>query len=109
MAATCNIRKNDVVIAIAGAEAGARKTGKVLQVFPERGRVLVEGMRFVTKTLRKSQERPQGAIIRKEAPLAISNVMLFCPQCKKGVRVNRARDAKGRPVRTCRRCRHAFD
>ncbi len=109
MATTRNIRKNDVVIAIAGTDAAAKKTGKVLQVFPEKGRVLVEGMRFVTKTMRKSQDRPQGDIIRKESPMPISNVMLFCPQCKKGVRLNRTRDAKGRSVRTCRRCRHAFD
>ena len=109
MPATCNIRKNDVVIAIAGADAAAKKTGKVLRVFRGRGKVLVEGMRFVTKTVRKSQEYPQGSIIRKEAPIAVSNVMLFCSQCKKGVRINRTRDAKGRPVRVCRRCRHAFD
>lgn len=109
MATKCSIKRNDIVIAVAGSEAAARKTGKVLQVYPERGRVLVEGMRFVTKTVRKSQEHPQGSIILKEAPMAVSNVMLFCSQCKKGVRINRTRDAKGRLVRVCRKCRHAFD
>lgn len=109
MATKCSIRRNDTVIAVAGADAAAKKTGKVLQVYPGRGRVLVEGMRFVTKTIKKSQEHPQGSIIRREAPMAVSNVMLFCPQCKKGVRINRTRDAKGRLVRVCRKCRHAFD
>ena len=66
------LRKGDVVNVISGSDAGS--TGKVLQVFPTKGRVLVEGVNFAKKHLRKSQDNPQGGIIDKEAPLAISNV-----------------------------------
>jgi large subunit ribosomal protein L24 len=100
------IKKNDIVMAIAGADSG--KTGKVLQVNPAMGRVLVEGLRLVKKTVRKSQDNPQGAIVDKEAAIAASNLMLYCPACKKGVRVKRVRDG-GKPVRKCVSCGHSFD
>lgn len=100
------IKKNDVVVAIAGADAG--KTGKVLQVNPVVGRVIVEGLRLVKKAIRKSQDNPQGGIVEKEAAIAASNLMLFCPACKKGVRFKRVQDGK-KPVRKCRGCGHSFD
>jgi len=100
------IRKNDVVIAIAGVSRG--KTGKVLQVQRSKERVLVEGLSLVKKTLQKSQDNPQGGISEKEGPIAVSNVMLYCPQCKRGVRIRRRRDGK-KPLRVCARCSHEFD
>lgn len=100
------IKKNDTVIAIRGANVG--KMGKVLQVQPEQERVLVEGLNLRKRTLRKSQEYPQGGIVDKEAPIAIANLLLYCPNCKKGVRVARGRDGK-KPVRKCRSCGHALD
>ncbi len=66
------IRKGDTVVAISGADRG--KQGKVLQVFPGKERVLVEGLNTVTKHMRKSQDQPKGAIVKREAPLAISNL-----------------------------------
>ncbi|MBM4143098.1 MAG: 50S ribosomal protein L24 [Lentisphaerae bacterium] len=99
------IRKNDTVIAVAGADAG--KSGKVLQVLPARGRVVVEGLRIVKKCLRKTQDNPQGGIGAKEAPLSLCNVMLYCPECKRGVRVRRVKEGD-RARRQCRRCGHAF-
>lgn len=100
------IRKNDTVVAIAGVNGG--KTGKVLQVLPERGRVLVEGLNVVKKTLRKTQDTPQGGITEKETPIAISNVQLYCPDCKKGVRVGRGAEGERR-IRKCKLCGHSFD
>jgi large subunit ribosomal protein L24 len=100
------VRKNDVVIVAGGEETG--KTGKVLFVDRGRGRVLVEGLNLVKKALRKSQDRPQGGIVEKEAPLAVSQVMPYCPQCKRGVRISRVTDGDRR-VRKCRRCGHAFE
>lgn len=67
-----SIHKGDAVVAIAGAEKGRR--GKVLSVIPEKGRALVEGLNMVKKHMRKSQEQPQGAIVEREAPMAISNL-----------------------------------
>jgi len=84
------------------------KSGKVLQVLPAQGRALVEGLNLIKKTLRKTQDNPQGAIAEKEAPLALSNLLLYCPECKRGVKTSRSREG-GRSVRKCRRCNHLFD
>lgn len=100
------IRKNDVVEAIAGGSRG--KTGKVLQVFPASGRAIVEGLNLVKKHTRKTQDRPQGGIVDKEAPIALSKLMLHCPACKKGVKIHRLTEA-GKRVRKCRKCGHSFD
>jgi len=66
------IKKGDTVEAIAGDEKG--KTGKVLQIIPGTGRALVEGLNFVKKHMRKSEETPQGGVIEKEAPIHLSNL-----------------------------------
>lgn len=95
------IRKNDEVIIISGSDKGRR--GKVLRVFPAKERVLVQGVNLIKKTVKKNQEYPNGTILEKEAPIHISNVMLFCPKLNKGVRVeffvdnegNKKRKAKG--------------
>ena len=65
-----HIKKDDMVLAITGDDKG--KTGKVLQVLGERA--LVEGLNFVKKHMRKSQDNPQGGVIKKEAPINISNL-----------------------------------
>lgn len=100
------IRKNDIVTAVAGEEQG--KTGKVLQVLPAEGRAIVEGLNLVRKHLRKTEDRPQGGMADKEAPMALSNLMLHCPACKKGVKIRRAAEA-GKSVRKCKKCGHSFD
>lgn len=66
------IKKGDTVLVIAGDDNG--KTGKVLQVLPETGRALVEGLNFVKKHMRKTQDNPQGGVIEKEAPIHLSNL-----------------------------------
>ncbi len=66
------IKKGDTVQAIAGDDKG--KTGKVLQVLPETGRALVEGLNFVKKHMRKTQDNPQGGVVEKEAPINLSNL-----------------------------------
>ena len=67
-----SVKRGDTVVVLSGADAG--KTGQVLQAFPKQGRVIVEGVRYVTKHLRKSQDNPKGAIVRKEAPLHVSKI-----------------------------------
>jgi large subunit ribosomal protein L24 len=68
----CRIRKGDTVEVIAGEEKG--KSGKVLQVNPQSGRVLVEGVNIVKKHMKKTQDNAQGGIVDMEAPIAISNL-----------------------------------
>jgi len=72
--AVLHIKKNDMVVVISGEEKG--KAGKVLAAYPQKGRVLVEGINIVHKALRKSQENPKGGIVTREAPLPVSKVML---------------------------------
>lgn len=66
------IKKGDTVKVITGDDKG--KEGKVLEVAPEAGRVLVEGVNLVKKAMRQNEENPQGGIVEREAPIAISNV-----------------------------------
>lgn len=72
--AKAHVRKDDIVVALAGADAVAGKSGKVLRVYPAQGRALVEGFNFVHKHMRKTQDDPKGGIIQKEAPVALSNL-----------------------------------
>lgn len=67
------LKKNDTVRVIAGKDKG--KTGRVLRIDTEKGRVLVEGVNMVKKAQRKQRQEDTGGIIEKEAPIAISNVM----------------------------------
>ena len=72
--AKIKIRRGVTVEVIAGDDKG--KSGKVLMVNIEQGRVLVEGVNFVKKHMQKSEDNPQGGVVEREAPLAISNVKL---------------------------------
>ena len=76
-----HVRRGDVVKAICGDDKG--KTGKVLKVYPKTGRALVEGLNFIKKHLRKSNDNPNGGIVEKEAPMAASNLAVVTPAEKK--------------------------
>ena len=69
-----HVKKGDEVVVISGNHKGA--SGRVLQVFPEKGHVLVEGVRMIKKHARRSQDRPEGGIVELEGPIHISNVKL---------------------------------
>ncbi len=69
-----HVKKNDVVVVIAGSEKGKR--GKVIAVVAKKERVIVEGTRMMKKHMRKSQQYPQGKIVEREGSVHISNVML---------------------------------
>jgi len=69
------IKKGDEVLIIAGNDRGKR--GRVLKVFPKKHRVIVEGINFIKRHTRPSQNNPQGGIVEKEAPIHVSNVKLI--------------------------------
>ena len=100
------LRKNDVVVAIAGRSRG--KQGKVLEVRRGYGRAIVEGLQMIKRHTKKNQANPQGAIVEKEGTLPLSNLMMFCPTCQKGVRLGIKRDGAKR-IRFCRKCKNEFD
>jgi large subunit ribosomal protein L24 len=79
------IRKNDMVMVIAGNARG--KTGKVLKVYPESERIIVEGVNIMKRHSRPSQRNPQGGIVQREAPIHVSNVMLLDPKTNQPTRV----------------------
>ena len=71
----CHVKKGDEVEVISGNFRGS--SGKVLAVFPEKQRVVVEGVRIIKKHLRKSQDNPNGKIAEREGPIHVSNVKLI--------------------------------
>ncbi len=76
-----HVRTGDLVLVLAGKDRG--KKGKVLQVLPKADRVLVEGVNLVKKTMRPSEDNPEGGITEKEAALHISNVKVIESAVKK--------------------------
>jgi large subunit ribosomal protein L24 len=87
------IRRGDKVKVLAGKDKG--KSGKVLHVYPVKGRALVEGINLVKKHLRRSQQHPQGAVVSQEASVHLSNLALSDPQSGKPVRFRTATAADG--------------
>ena len=69
-----HVKKNDEVVVLSGTQQGKR--GKVLEVLRHRSRVIIEGVNFIKKASRKTQQQPEGGIIEREGPLHISKVML---------------------------------
>jgi large subunit ribosomal protein L24 len=92
------IKKGDKVLVIAGRDRGT--TGRVLRVLPERNRAVVEGVNMIKRHTRPNPQRQvQGGILEREAPIALPNLMLMCPETGKPTRVGRKRLEDGRGVR----------
>jgi large subunit ribosomal protein L24 len=97
-----HIRKNDLVEVIAGKEKG--KTGKVLKVLYKKNRVIVEKVNFIKRHARPSGRTRQGGIIEKEGPIHVSNVLIVCPKCNRGVRTGNRMLEGGKKALVCRKC-----
>ncbi len=102
-----DIRKNDTVLVILGKDRGKR--GRVRFAYPEKERLLVEGINFIKKHSRAQGAVRQAGIIEREAPIHISNVMLVCAKCNKPTRVGSRLLTDGRKVRFCRTCGEVVD
>jgi large subunit ribosomal protein L24 len=96
------IRRDDIVYVIAGRDRGKR--GKVLRVSPEKQVAFVEGVNTVVKAIRPDPQVAQsGGFVRREGPIALSNLQLFCSHCEKPTRI--ARKVSGdRKERVCKKC-----
>ncbi len=101
------IRKNDTVLVITGKDKG--KKGKVHTAYPEKERVLVEGINFTKRHMRATGQVRQAGIIEREAPIHVSNVMLLCNKCNHPTRVGFHSLEDGRKVRICRSCGEVID
>ena len=100
------IRRNDTVKVIAGRDKG--KQGRVLRVFPDANKLLVEHVMMVKKHVKANPPRVKGGIAEQESRIALSNVMVVCTSCNRPVRIGH--ELKGdRRVRVCRKCGNPLD
>ena len=95
------IRKDDIVVVIAGDDKGPEPR-KVLRVLPEKGKILVEGVNRVYKHLKPSAKNQQGGRLSKEMPIDASNVLLYNPSIRRGVRVGFRYTETGQKERYCK-------
>ncbi len=92
-----HIKKGDTVYVNSGENKG--QTGKVLKVFVEERRAIVEGVNMVSKSQKPSAKNPQGGIVKQEAPLHISKLNVVDPKTGKPTRIGRKLNADGKLVR----------
>ena len=96
-----HVKTGDTVVVINGKNRGAR--GKVLQVSPAEGKVIVEGINVVTKHVKPKQMGEAGGLIKAESALYASKVQLVCPKCGRPTRTGSKINSKGKKVRTCKK------
>lgn len=97
MSVKLHIKKGDMVYVIAGDNKG--RQGKVLQVLVEEERAIVEGLNLVSKHTKPNSKNPQGGIVKKEAPIQISNLQVVDPKTGKPTRIGRRKNDQGKSVR----------
>ena len=102
-----NIKKGDQVVVIAGDDKDLKKPRTVLEVILEKGRVVVEGANIITKHTKPSAQNTKGGMVKKEASINISNVMLWDAKSAAGSKVKRTRE-EGKLVRTFKKSGEAI-
>lgn len=100
------IKKNDTVVVISGKDRG--KSGKILDVRTESDRVLIEGVGLKRKNQRPRKSGQKGEVITIPAPIHVSNVMLYCSHCGKGVRSGIQITGSGEKMRICKTCKNTI-
>ena len=102
-----HVKTGDRVIITAGKDKG--KQGNIKKAIPSDNKVIVEGANMVTKATKANPAYGiQGGLIKKEAPLDSSNVMIVCPACEKATRVAH-KIVDGKKVRVCKKCGESLD
>ena len=97
-----SIKKDDLVVVLSGKDKG--KQGKVLEVQPKAGKVIVEKVNVVSRHTKPRRQGEEGGIIQKEAPIYACKVMRVCPKCNKATRPAHKILADGKKVRVCKKC-----
>lgn len=100
------IKTNDKVKILSGKDKG--KTGKIIQVFPEDMKVVVEGVHSIKKHLRAKGKAEKGQVLELSAPINASKVILLCSKCEKPVRVG-YKIENDKKYRVCRKCGQSID
>lgn len=101
------IKKGDTAIVTAGKDKG--KKAKVVGIMKESDKVLLEGLNMYKKHERPRQQGKKGQIVERATPIHISNVLLYCSKCKKGVRIGKEADKKGGKARVCVKCKSKLE
>jgi large subunit ribosomal protein L24 len=105
-----HVRSGDMVMVTAGSvEHGKGKTGKVLNVFPKEGKIVVEGINMITRATKSKNQMAKSGHVTKEGKIYASKVMLYCTSCKKATRIKHKTLDSGKKTRACQHCNEAFD
>ena len=104
--AKMHIKKGDTVVVLSGDDKGVQ--GEVIAVSPEEGKVIVKGVNIIHKHVKPRKQGESGGIVDAEGAIYASKVALYCPTCKKGVRVH-TEVVDGKKVRVCAKCGKKFD
>lgn len=102
-----HIKKGDTVQVISGVDKN--KKGKVLEVIPSEGKVIVEGVAMATKHTKPRKQGEAGGIVKQEAAIYASKVMHVCKKCSKTTRIARKVLEDGKIVRVCKHCNETFN
>lgn len=102
-----HVKVDDQVYVLSGKDAG--KSGKVLKVDREKGRVVVEGVHMVTKHKKPNQQMQTGGIVHQEGSIHASNLMVVCPKCKRPSKLGRKILENGEKLRFCKSCDAEID
>ena len=97
-----SIKKDDVVVVLSGKDKG--KQGKILEVMPKSGKVIVEKVNVVSRHTKPRQQGEEGGILQKEAPIYACKVQKVCPKCNKATRPAHKMLADGKKVCVCKKC-----
>lgn len=100
------VRKNDTVQVMCGEFRG--KTGRIVKVFPDKNRALVEGLNIIKRHTKPNRKTQQGGIVQKEAPIHLSNLMLVCPKTGKPTRIGVSILEGGKRVRFSKRAKETI-
>lgn len=96
------IKKGDTVLIISGKDRG--KKGRVLRAFPDKARILVEGINIVKKHQKPKKTGEKGQVVQKPAAVDVSNAKIVCPKCSKPTRIG-YKAAEGKKTRICKKCK----
>ena len=97
-----SIKKDDLVLVLSGKDKG--KQGKVLEVQPKTGKVIVENVNMVSRHTKPRKQGEEGGILKKEAAIYACKVQRVCPKCNKATRPAHKLLADGKKVRVCKKC-----
>ncbi len=95
-------KKGDTILVISGKDKG--KKGKIIESFPKKGRIVVEKVNLVKKSVKPKRSGEKGQIVTVPAPLVASKTKLICPKCNKAVRAEYKKEGD-RKYRICKKCK----